>query len=93
MGANLPQPGVIFQAIKVQQPDGTVMIKPGRPIILEEEISTHEAARIMGLSQRHIETQCAEGEFRTAYKPGGRPRSKWRITRAEVLARKSPPME
>lgn len=83
-------PEVHFPAIRLPQSDGSVLFKPGRGQVLDPEVSTAEAARLLGLSQRHIEFQCAAGDFKTAYKPGGRPRSKWRIRRAEVLARKSP---
>ena len=33
----------------------------GKPVVVEEEISVAEAARILGLSYRHIESQCALG--------------------------------
>lgn len=88
---NLPQ--IIVPRVIIHQPDGSYLIKPGKAILADDEISTREAARLLGLSQRHIETQCAEGLFRTAYKPGGRPRSKWRLARAEVEARRAPPAD
>ena len=84
-------PTVITQTIRIPQPDGSILFRPGKPIVVEEEVDTAEAARILGLSQRHIESQCNTGLFKTAYKPGGLPKSKWKISRQEVLARRLPP--
>jgi len=84
-------PTVITQTIRIPQPDGSILFRPGKTIVIEEEISTAEAARLLGLSQRHIESQCNQGLFKTAHKPGGLPKSKWKISRQEVLARRTPP--
>lgn len=84
-------PTVVVPAIRVPQADGSILFRAGKPEVVEPVISTAEAAKILQLSQRHIEHQCAVGLFKTAYKPGGQPRSKWLIARAEVLARKNAP--
>lgn len=84
-------PTVITQTIRIPQPDGSILFRPGKSIVVEAEIGTTEAARLLGLSQRHIESQCNQGLFKTAYKPGGLAKSKWRISRQEVLARRTPP--
>jgi hypothetical protein len=86
-------PTVIIPPVKIPQPDGSILIKAGKPVIVEEEIGIAEAAKILGLSVRHLEYQCSIGLFKTAYKPGGRPRSQWRIARSEVLERKNIPSE
>jgi hypothetical protein len=83
-------PTVVVPAVRIPQPDGSILFKAGKPMVVEAEISTHEAAKLLGLSQRHIEHQCAIGLFKTAYKPGGRPGSYWRIARSEVEARRRP---
>lgn len=88
---NLFQVQVHIPTIRLPQADGSLLIKAGRPVVLAEDICTREAARILGLSQRHIETQCHLGDFKSAYKPGGRPKSKWKISLTEVLARKQQP--
>ncbi len=81
-------PQVIIPAIRIPQPDGSILFKAGKPVVMEADMSVSEAARFLGLSARTIEYQCSVGQFRTAYKPGGRPRSHWRIFRSEVLSRK-----
>jgi len=84
-------PQVIIPVIRIPQPDGSILFKAGKPTILENEIGTVEAARLLGLSQRSIELQCEDGSFKSAFKPGGKPGSKWRLARSEVLARRPPP--
>lgn len=84
-------PTVIIPAVRIPQPDGSLLIKPGKPYLAEPVISSAEAARLLGMSQRAINQQCSEGHFKSAIKPGGRPRSPWKITRQEVLSRLNPP--
>jgi len=86
-------PTVIIPAIRVPQPDGSLVIRPGKPVVADHNVSVAEAARILGMSPRTIEYQCSTGQFKSAIKPGGRPRSKWMISRAEVLARLSAPAD
>ncbi len=83
---------VTVPTIKLMQPDGSVLVKVGKPVIADPEVSVSEAAELLGLSTRHIEYQCSVGLFESAYKPGGRPRSKWKISREEVMRRKQPPL-
>jgi hypothetical protein len=80
-------PTMMIPAIKIPQPDGSVMIKAGRPIEVGGNISTLEASKILGISDRRVQYLCQIGNFETAFKPGGTPRSNWRISRTEVLAR------
>ncbi len=84
---------VTTPTIKIPQPDGSILVRAGKPQILDVDMSVSEAARVLGLSVRHVESQCSLGLFRTAYKPGGLPKSRWKISRAEVLARRNPPSE
>ena len=90
-GANIvfETPAVHIPAIRLPMPDGSILFKPGKLEVVESVIDTAEAARLLGLSQRHVEHQCSVGHFKTAYKPGGQPKSKWKIARAEVMARRS----
>lgn len=71
----------------VRQSDGTIVTYPGKPSIASEWVSAPQAARLLSMHKRSIERQCEEGLFRTAHKPGGLPKSRWRIARNEVLAR------
>ena len=89
--AELPFEQVAFHTptIRIPQPNGDVLLRPGKPVLVEgrDDVGTMEASRILGLSQRTIEHECAIGIFKTAWKPGGRPLAMWRISRKEVLDR------
>jgi len=85
--ARMTAPQVFIPAVKVPQPDGSVLFKAGKPVIIGLEVGTKEAARILGMSRRGVETECSFGRFKTAHKPGNRLRSIWKIARAELLAR------
>jgi hypothetical protein len=80
-------PTVVIPAIRVPQPDGSILIRAGKPYIAEPEMGISEAAKVLGLSARYLEYQCSIGVWKSARKPGGMPRSRWRISRAEVLQR------
>lgn len=82
-------PPVRASIIRVPQPDGAVLVKAGKVEVGDQMIGCKQAASLLGLSQRCIEQQCRDGLFKTAFKPGGRPHSSWRISIAEVLARRS----
>lgn len=84
---------VVTPTLKIPQPDGSFLIKAGKPQMIEPDMSVAEAARLLRLSVRWIELQCEQGMFQGAYKPGGRPKSRWRIPRSEVMARRLPPSE
>ena len=77
------------ETVVIPQGDGSYMVRAGKPVLGPEYIGTAVAARLLGLSQRTIEHECDLGLFKTAFKPGGKPRSMWKIARAEVLGRKA----
>lgn len=54
---------VFIPPVRVQNPDGSVTVKAGKPVILDgaDEIGTAEAARIIGVSQRQVIKYCDEG--------------------------------
>ena len=80
-------PEVIIPAIRVPQSDGSVLFKAGKPVVVEAQIGTAEAARIMGMSRRWVIAECESGNFKTAHRPGLKASAWWKISRAEVLAR------
>ncbi|MCE5278879.1 MAG: helix-turn-helix domain-containing protein [Planctomycetaceae bacterium] len=88
-----PQFEALAPVIRVPQPDGSVLVRSGKPQIYAADMSVSEAAKFLGLSVRHVESQCSAGLFKSAYKPGGLPRSRWRISRSEVISRRTPPSE
>jgi hypothetical protein len=81
-------PTVVIPAIRIPQPDGSVLFRPGKPVIIEPMIGTTEASRLLGMSRRWVEAQCDLGRFATAHKPGQQPKSRWKISRSEVLDRR-----
>lgn len=72
---------------KVELPDGSYRLVPGRIIAAEEEISSGDAARILGVSRRTIQWYCESGvlvegkDWRKNPSPGGH----LRIKRSSVL--------
>lgn len=59
----LPDFRVHVPIVKVPQPDGSVLVKAGKPQILENEIGTAEFARMTGMSQSYVELLCNEGKL------------------------------
>ena len=78
---------VFIPAVKIPQPDGSVLIRAGKPELVEDLVECSWAAKRLGLSVRTLNFQCEIGLFKTAHKPSGRPRGKWKISRLEVLER------
>jgi hypothetical protein len=86
-------PTVIVPTIRIAQPDGSILLKAGKPVVVEESIGTAEAAAILGMTQRWVENECDLGHFTTAYKPGLKKNCRWKIARSEVQSRKSRPAD
>ena len=82
-------PTFIIPAIKIPQPDGGLLIKPGKPTEISELISTLEAAQILCISDRRVQYLCQIGNFKTACKPGGTVKSNWRVARHEIEERRA----
>jgi hypothetical protein len=79
---------VFFPPIKIHQPDGSVLVKPGRAIVLAgaDEINTAEAARILGVSISYVGALCDHGVFLEGQdwrRLGAR--GNYRLKRASVL--------
>jgi hypothetical protein len=81
-------PEVIIPAVCTPQLDGSVLVKAGKPVLVEVEIGTREASRILGRSPRWVRAECDLSRFKTAHKPGTQIGSWWKIARSEVVARK-----
>ena len=79
-------PHVYIPAVRIPQPDGAILIRAGKPVIVPPTISTREAARILGMSLRWVDSQCDQGKFKTAIQPAG-PHGNWKIAREEVMSR------
>jgi hypothetical protein len=89
------KPVVHVPAVLTPDGAGGWNVKPGKPIVMcgADEISTAEAARLLGYSQSWIGHLCDEGEFLTARKKGPSPRAMWLVQRAEVMSYASKPPE
>jgi hypothetical protein len=57
------EPIVYIPPVKVTNPDGSITVRAGKPVLLngDDEIGTAEAARIIGISQRQLLKYCDEG--------------------------------
>jgi len=61
--------------VRIPQPDGSILIRPGKPIVEPEEIGTPEFAQLTGLSIRRVQYLCEVGEIearRMSNVPGSR---------------------
>jgi hypothetical protein len=79
---------VYIPPVEVPQPDGSVLVKPGKPMLIQEMIGTKEAARILGRSRGWIIAECESEGFKTACRPGTKARSWWKLALAECLKRR-----
>lgn len=86
-------PAVAVSTIRIPQPDGSLLLRAGKLVVVEEMIGTAEVARILSVSQRWVENECSLGNFKTAYKPGIKRGSFWKIARIEVESRKQSPVD
>jgi hypothetical protein len=82
------EPKVSVTTLVIPQANGEFLVKVGKPVVLPDEIGTREAARILGLSQRQVQSLVDSGAFQYVNRPGQK-RGKYFLSRAEVLARKT----
>lgn len=90
------EPLVHYPVVKVPQPDGSVLIRAGKPVVLqgEDEISTSEAARILGCQPDWVSRMCDRGDLiegRDWRRIGTR--GNYRIKRSSVIRLKYPDFE
>ena len=87
-GPELWDPVVYTPTIKTRQPDGSILLRAGVPVVLngDDEIDTHEAARIMGCSRDYVGRMCDEGIFHESvdWRRIGT-RGNYKLKRASVL--------
>lgn len=79
------EPVIHVPTIKVAQPDGSILFKPGKPEVLkgEDEITAGEFARSTGLSHRHVLNLIEQGKI-TARPLSPLKNSHKRIPRSEL---------
>lgn len=77
-------------AIRIPQPNGGVLVKAGQPVIKsgQDEVGTAQFAKLVGLSQRQVQTLVDQGHIK-ARRPG-HPRGKFLIPVAELTKRLKP---
>src|SRR6266705_692577 len=51
----------LVPAIKLRQPDGSLLVKAGRPEMAAQEITVTQFNKETGVSKRHIVTLCEQG--------------------------------
>lgn len=76
------KPTVIFPTVSIPQKDGSFLVKPGKPQVVGDEVSTTVFAKLAGLSQRRVEQLC-EVNYLQHRRPGG-PRGKILIPKSEL---------
>lgn len=79
------EPVIHIPVIKVAQPDGSILIRPGKPEVLkgEDEITPRQFADDTGLSHRRVLTLIDEGHIK-ARPMSPLPNSRWLIPRNEL---------
>lgn len=82
-------PTMMIPALRIPQPNGDILIRAGKPVVVGDEIGTVEAARLLGIRPRTVQKLFDDGSFDTAFKPGQKRNSQWRVSRSEILARKA----
>lgn len=87
-GPELFDPVVYTPTITTRQPDGSMIVRAGKPVILngEDEITTAEAARILGCQVNWVGALCDRGTFiegRDWRRIG--PRGNYKLRRSSVI--------
>lgn len=79
------EPVIHVPAIRIPQPDGSLVIRAGKPEVLkgDDEISTAAFAAQTGISERYTLTLIEQGLIE-ARPLSPKPNSRWRIPRSEV---------
>ncbi len=62
------EPVVSFPTVRIPQPDGSVLLRPGKPVVVGREITTREFAERTGISQEYAAQLCGEGIIRSRRK-------------------------
>lgn len=47
--------------LRIPQPDGAILMKPTKPVVDEDEVSTEMAGRMLGVSAQTVVRWCEEG--------------------------------
>jgi hypothetical protein len=55
------EPAFSVPVIKMRQPDGSLLVKAGRPEMVADEVSVSTFHKETGVSKRHIATLCEQG--------------------------------
>lgn len=78
-------PVIHVPAIRIAQPDGSILVKAGKPELLkgEDEITPREFSEKAGLSHRRVLALIEEGLIE-ARPLSPKKNSRWRIPRSEV---------
>ncbi len=57
----IPSPSFTVPVIKLRQPDGSLLVKVGKPELVDPEVSVTVFSKQTGISKRHIATLCEQG--------------------------------
>jgi hypothetical protein len=76
-------PRVHIPVICIPQPDGGVLVRPGKPVVMGAELRVAEFARHTGLSVSRVEALCQEGKI-SSRRLSPNPKSPYVIPREEL---------
>jgi hypothetical protein len=79
------KPQVTFKPTLIPQGNGRYLVEPGKPVVVQstDEISAREFAKAVGLSHRHVNTLCDEGQI-VCRRKSPKAKSEYLIPRSEV---------
>lgn len=77
------EPLFYIPVIKLRQSDGSILVKAGKPELLEPEVTVSVFHKETRISKRHIQTLCEQGLIRHR-RLSPKPRSKILIPQSEV---------
>jgi excisionase family DNA binding protein len=77
------EPMFYIPVVKLRQPDGSLVVKAGRPEMCECEVTVPQFSKATGISYRYIQNLCEAGEI-THRRLSARRGSRIRIPRTEI---------
>jgi hypothetical protein len=83
MPPELPKLYFSIPAIKLPQPDGSLLVKPGKPQIIQGEVLTTQFAKATHMSVRNVNLLCHQGQIQHR-RMSVLPRSRILIPREEI---------
>ena len=81
--ARVEVPDIFIPTIRIPQPDGSLLIRAGKPVLVEPEMGTMEFSRLTHISREYVIELIQEGRI-TARRMSPKERSHYLIPRSEA---------